>query len=100
MKNERLEIQMAKLETRMDEVVIPSLERIEKGVTTLRKDAFKKILINHGRLQELENWKHDLETKTKTSLWIGKKAWILVGGIIGGTITLIKFILDIYEKVK
>ena len=50
MQSNRLDVKMARLETRMDEVVIPSLARIEKGVTNLKKEAFKKILSRTGHV--------------------------------------------------
>jgi len=92
----RLEIKMAKLETQIEREVIPSLKRIEESID----HAFIKIKKNDGRINGLEDWRKEIKTQVETSAYLGKKAWLFMGGVIGGVISLITLAFNIYEKLK
>ena len=92
----RLEIIMAKLETQIDREVIPSLKRIEKSIDR----AFVKIKGHSVRIDGLEDWREKINTQVETSAYLGKKAWLFMGGVIGGAISLITLAFNIYEKLK
>ena len=92
----RLEIKMAKLETQIDREVIPSLKRIEKSIDR----AFVKIKGHSVRIDGLEDWREKINTQVETSAYLGKKAWLFMGGVIGGAISLISFGINIYKALK
>ena len=94
--NNRLEIKMAQLETQIEKQVIPSLKRIEESID----HAFTKIKKHNVRIDELEDWRKEIKTKVETSAYLGKKAWLFMGGVIGGIISIISFAFNIYEKLK
>ena len=100
MADSKLEIKMAKLETRIDEVVIPTLRRIERSQKSLKRDVGVKIKDHNYRIDGLEDWKKEIETATKTSIFIGKKIWLLIAGVSGGTLTLIKVTAEIYQGLR
>ena len=92
----RLEIKMAKLETQIDREVIPSLKRIEKSIDR----AFVKIKGHSVRIDGLEDWREKINTQVETSAYLGKNAWLFMGGVIGGIISLISFGINIYKALK
>ena len=92
----RLEIKMAKLETQIEREVIPSLKRIEKSIDK----AFNEIGDHDDRIDGLEDWREKINTQVETSAYLGKKAWLFMGGVIGGVISLITLVFNIYEKLK
>jgi len=92
----KLEIKMAKLETQIEREVIPSLKRIEKSID----HAFIKIKDHNVRIDGLEDWRKEIKTQVETSAYLGKKAWLFMGGVIGGVISLITLAFNIYEKLK
>ena len=92
----RLEIKMAKLETQIEREVIPSLKRIEKCIDK----AFNEIGGHDVRIDGLENWRKEIKTQVETSAYLGKNAWLFMGGVIGGVISLITLAFNIYEKLK
>ena len=92
----RLEIKMAKLETQIEREVIPSLKRIEKSIDK----AFNEIGDHDDRIDGLEDWREKINTQVETSAYLGKKAWLFMGGVIGGIISLITLVFNIYEKLK
>jgi len=92
----RLEIKMAKLETQIEREVIPSLKRIEKSIDK----AFNEIGDHDDRIDGLEDWREKINTQVETSAYLGKKAWLFMGGVIGGAISIITLAFKIYEKIK
>ena len=92
----KLEIKMAKLETQIEREVIPSLKRIEKSIDS----AFVKIKGHDVRIDGLEDWRKEIKTQVETSAYLGKKAWLFMGGVIGGAISIITLAFNIYEKLK
>ena len=92
----RLEIKMAKLETQIEREVIPSLKRIEKSIDK----AFNEIGDHDDRIDGLEDWRKEINTQVETSAYLGKKAWLFMGGVIGGAISIITLAFKIYEKIK
>ena len=92
----KLEIKMAKLETQIEREVIPSLKRIEKSIDS----AFMKIGGHDVRIDGLEDWRKEINTQVETSAYLGKKAWLFMGGVIGGAISIITLAFKIYEKIK
>ena len=92
----RLEIKMAKLETQIEREVIPSLKRIEKSIDK----AFNEIGDHDDRIDDLEDWREKINTQVETSAYLGKKAWLFMGGVIGGVISIITLAFNIYEKLK
>ena len=92
----RLEIKMAKLETQIEREVIPSLKRIEKSIDK----AFNEIGDHDVRIDGLEDWRKEIKTQVETSAYLGKKAWLFMGGVIGGIISIITLAFNIYEKLK
>jgi len=87
---------MAKLETQIEREVIPSLKRIEKSIDS----AFNEIGGHDVRIDGLENWRKEIKTQVETSAYLGKKAWLFMGGVIGGAISIITLAFKIYEKIK
>ena len=94
--NTGLEIKMAKLETQIEREVIPSLKRIEESID----HAFTKIKDHNVRIDGLEDWRKEIKTQVETSAYLGKKAWLFMGGVIGGAISIITLAFNIYEKLK
>ena len=92
----KLEIKMARLETQIEREVIPSLKRIEQSID----QAFIKIKDHNVRIDGLEDWRKEIKTQVETSAYLGKKAWLFMGGVIGGAISLITLAFNIYEKLK
>ena len=92
----KLEVKVARIETQIDREVIPSLKRIEKSIDK----AFMKIGGHDVRIDGLEDWRKEIKTQVETSAYLGKKAWLFMGGVIGGVISLITLVFNIYEKLK
>ena len=92
----RLEIKMAKLETQIEREVIPSLKRIEKSIDK----AFNEIGDHDGRIDGLEDWRKEINTQVETSAYLGKKAWLFMGGVVGGIISIMTVAFKVYEKIK
>ena len=91
-----LEVKMARVETQIDREVIPSLKRIEESIDK----AFLKIKKNNERIDGLENWQKEIKIQAKTAAYLGKKTWLFMGGVIGGIVSIISLIFNIYEKLK
>ena len=87
---------MAKLETQIEREVIPSLKRIEKSIDS----AFNEIGDHDDRIDGLEDWREKINTQVETSAYLGKNAWLFMGGVIGGAISLISFGINIYKALK
>ena len=92
----RLEIKMAKLETQIEREVIPSLKRIEKSIDK----AFNELGGHDVRIDGLEDWREKINTQVETSAYLGKKAWLFMGGVVGGILSIITVAFKIYEKIK
>ena len=92
----KLEIKMAKLETQIEREVIPSLKRIEKSIDK----AFNEIGDHDDRIDGLEDWREKINTQVETSAYLGKKAWLFMGGVVGGILSIITVAFKIYEKIK
>ena len=92
----KLEVKMAHLEAQIKHEVIPSLKRIEKSIDS----AFMKIGGHDVRIDGLEDWRKEIKTQVETSAYLGKKAWLFMGGVIGGIISIITLAFNIYEKLK
>ena len=87
---------MARIETQIDREVIPSLKRIEESIDK----AFNEIGDHDDRIDGLEDWRKEINTQVETSAYLGKKAWLFMGGVIGGAISIITLAFKIYEKIK
>ena len=87
---------MVRLETQIDREVIPSLKRIEESIDK----AFTKIKKNDVRIDGLENWQKEIKIQVKTSAYLGKKAWLFMGGVVGGIASLITFAFYLYNQLK
>ena len=92
----KLEVKVARIETQIDREVIPSLKRIEKSIDK----AFNEIGDHDDRIDGLEDWREKINTQVETSAYLGKKAWLFMGGVIGGAISIITLAFKIYEKIK
>jgi len=87
---------VARIETQIDREVIPSLKRIEESIDK----AFNEIGDHDDRIDGLEDWRKEINTQVETSAYLGKKAWLFMGGVIGGAISIITLAFKIYEKIK
>ena len=92
----KLEVKVARIETQIDREVIPSLKRIEESIDK----AFNEIGDHDDRIDGLEDWREKSNTQVETSAYLGKKAWLFMGGVIGGIISIITLAFNIYEKLK
>jgi len=51
-------------------------------------------------LMVLKIGEKEIKTQVETSAYLGKKAWLFMGGVIGGIISIITLAFKIYEKIK